>query len=210
MTNPFTDRLIGTFDAFVRTTFVTPSATRPTPRPIGPQTELTSNERRHSAGLMRVNHVGEICAQGLYAGQAVATRKADLRDGLLAAAREETDHLAWTASRLAELGARPSVLNPAWYAGSYALGFVAGKVGDAVSLGFVVETERQVEAHLASHLETLPANDAASRAIVEVMRRDEVAHGKHAEEAGAARLPPVVGLLMRATAKLMTVTAYRI
>lgn len=157
---------------------------------------------------MRVNHVGEICAQGLYCGQAAATRNESLRASLLHAGNEETDHLAWTAARLDELGSRPSRLNPAWYAGSVAMGWLAGKAGDAISLGFVVETERQVEAHLASHLETLPANDFASRAIVDAMRRDEIEHGERARLAGAVPLPTVVRGLMRGVAKVMTTTAY--
>ena len=157
---------------------------------------------------MRVNHVGEVCAQALYAAQAQSTRDADLRRAFEDAAREEGDHLAWTASRLEELGARPSLLNPLWYAGSFALGWVAGKAGDAVSLGFVVETERQVEEHLGGHLERLPENDHESRAIVEAMRNDEIAHGARAKEAGAAELPPLARAAMRAAARVMTTTAY--
>ena len=161
------DRLIGTFDALLRASFAPPPASRPTPVVGLTQTDLSEADRRRSAGLMRVNHVGEICAQGLYAGQASATRNDALRKDFVDAAKEEGDHLAWTAARLQQLQSRPSLLNPAWYAGSFALGWAAGKAGDAVSLGFVVETERQVEEHLASHLQRLPENDHTSRAIVD-------------------------------------------
>lgn len=205
------DRLIATFDHFLRALAAPPAASRDIPLPAEPVADvppLTNEERRHSAGLMRVNHVGEVCAQALYSGQALATRDPALRDGMLDAAREEADHLAWTATRLDELGARPSLLNPVWYAGSFALGWLAGKAGDAVSLGFVVETERQVEEHLAGHLETLPASDHASRAIVDAMRQDEIAHGERARAAGAAELPGVVRATMRGAARVMTTTAY--
>ena len=202
------DQLIGRFDRVLRSVFVAPSAARPMPRADGDATVLDEKERQHSAGLMRVNHVGEVCAQGLYAGQAAATRNDALRTSLLEAGREEGDHLAWTATRLEELRSRPSFLNPAWYAGSFAMGWLAGRAGDAISLGFVVETERQVEAHLASHLETLPAGDFASRAIVDAMRHDEVEHGERAKQAGAVPLPIGVSSAMRAVAKLMTTTAY--
>ena len=206
--NAGADRLIGSFDRVLRALFVPPVAARDMPRPDAPQRPLDDAERRHSAGLMRVNHVGEVCAQALYAGQAAAARNDALRDELLATGREEGDHLAWTASRLDELGSRPSLLNPLWYAGSFAMGWLAGKAGDAVSLGFVVETERQVEEHLASHLATLPADDHASRAIVEAMRQDEIRHGEKALQSGAATLPPAVGTAMRGVAKVMTTTAY--
>ena len=203
-----TDRLIGSFDRILRALVAPPPASREMPRPGGAGTPLAEPERRHSAGLMRVNHVGEVCAQALYAGQAAATRNDALRADLMRAGREEGDHLAWTATRLEELRSRPSLLNPAWYAGSFAIGWLAGKAGDAVSLGFVVETERQVEEHLAAHLKTLPENDHASRAIVDAMRQDEIAHGRHAKEAGAAELPSMVGVAMRGAARVMTATAY--
>ncbi len=206
------DHLIEVFDDALRALFVPPTTTRARPAPAGAVNEgvsgLTETERRHAAGLMRVNHVGEICAQALYAAQARSTPDESLRQAFVDAAREESDHLAWTASRLEELGARPSLLNPLWYAGSFALGWAAGKAGDTVSLGFVVETERQVEEHLAGHLGELPENDRESRAIVEAMREDEIAHGKRAQDAGAAEMPPLVRAVMRGAAKVMTSTAY--
>ena len=159
---------------------------------------------------MRVNHVGEICAQALYTAQALATRDPGLRRHFEAAARDETDHLAWTNERLQDLGSRPSLLNPLWYAGAFGLGLVAGRLGDRVSLGFVVETERQVEAHLDSHLERLPADDHASRAIVSQMKADEAQHAAQALAAGAVPLPAPVKGLMRAAAKVMTTTAHYI
>jgi len=159
---------------------------------------------------MRVNHVGEVCAQALYEAQALTARSPQLRAQMRRAAQEETDHLAWTAQRLQALGDRPSLLNPLWYAGAYALGSVAARMGDAVSLGFVVETERQVEAHLNSHLEELPPQDAKSRAIVTQMRDDEIEHGSKAQSMGAAAMPLPVKMAMRAMAKVMTTTAYYI
>ena len=202
------DRLIGSFDRVLRALLTPPVAIREMPRPSLPQPVLDAADRRHAAGLMRVNHVGEVCAQALYAGQAAATRDASLRAELLEAGREEGDHLAWTADRLRQLDSRPSLLNPAWYAGAFAMGWLAGKAGDAVSLGFVVETEKQVEEHLARHLDRLPADDHASRAIVDAMRLDEIRHGQKARDAGAAELPSLVGTVMRGAAKVMTTTAY--
>jgi ubiquinone biosynthesis monooxygenase Coq7 len=169
---------------------------------------LDDGERRHSAGLMRVNHVGEVCAQALYESQGQFSSNAALREQFAQAGREEEDHLAWTVERLRELGSRPSLLNPLWYAGSYALGVMAAHAGDAFSLGFVVETERQVEVHLASHLAMLPTQDAKSRAIVEQMRVDEIEHGQAAQAMGAAETPWPVRKLMQAMAKVMTTTAY--
>jgi 3-demethoxyubiquinol 3-hydroxylase len=171
---------------------------------------LDDTERRQASGLMRVNHVGEVCAQALYQAQALTTRDASLRRHFEEAAREETDHLAWTQERLEELGARPSILNPLWFAGAFGIGLVAGRVGDAVSLGFVVETERQVERHLESHLDRLPPTDTRSRAIVQQMKEDEARHATNAEQAGAAELPQPVKWAMRAAAKVMTTTAYYI
>jgi ubiquinone biosynthesis monooxygenase Coq7 len=159
---------------------------------------------------MRVNHVGEVCAQALYQAQALTARSPQLRAQMLAAAREETDHLAWTQERLRQLNDRPSLLNPLWYAGSFAIGLVAGRLGDAASLGFVVETERQVEAHLAGHLERLPAGDVASRTIVEQMKQDEARHADDALAAGAAPVPAPVKALMRAAARVMTTVAHRV
>ncbi len=157
---------------------------------------------------MRVNHVGEVCAQALYTAQALVTGDSTLRRNFEQAAAEETDHLAWTAERLAELNARPSLLNPLWYAGAFGLGLLAGRLGDRVSLGFVVETERQVEAHLQSHLDRLPAGDHASRAIVVQMKDDEAAHAAHALQAGAVELPAPARALMKVAAKVMTSTAH--
>jgi len=204
------DRFLGAADEALRTLFATPRATRPCPVVPAESTHLGAQERSHAAALMRVNHVGEVCAQALYTAQALATRNDALRAQLEQAAREETDHLAWTQSRLDELGARPSLLNPLWYAGAFAMGLVAGRIGDRVSLGFIVETERQVEAHLQGHLERLPAADHASRAIVAQMKDDEAAHANQALGAGAAELPQPVKLAMRAAAKVMTTTAHYI
>lgn len=186
------------------------------PVPTEPQTRETQDrcaaiadaERRTSAALMRVNHAGEIAAQALYHGQALVSRSAATRDLLLKAAHEETDHLAWCETRLKELDARPSLLNPLWYAGSFAIGAMAALLGDRTSLGFVVETERQVEGHLDQHLARLPPDDVRSRAILETMRSDEIAHGMTAKAAGAAELPTPVRMLMRSTARVMTGTAY--
>jgi ubiquinone biosynthesis monooxygenase Coq7 len=177
-----------------------------TPEP----TELTAREKAHSAALMRVNHVGEVCAQALYQAQKLATRSESLKNGFEQAAREEEDHLAWTTKRLRDLDSRPSLLNPLWYTGSLALGFIAGQFGDRASLGFMAETERQVEQHLESHMASLPVNDHASRAIVDQMRIDEGAHAVAAMNAGGVELPFPVKALMRATSKIMTRTAYYI
>jgi len=171
---------------------------------------LSMQERRLSGALMRVNHVGEVCAQALYQAQALATGDPQLRDRMAHAAREEIDHLAWTEERLAQLGDRTSLLNPLWYAGAFAIGLTAGRLGDRVSLGFVVETERQVEQHLASHLDRLPAGDTASRAVVTAMKDDEARHAADAQGAGAAELPLPVRWLMRGAARVMTTTAHRL
>jgi len=202
------DRILGALDQALRTLFANPRGTRPCPVVPAEATHLGEQERRHAGALMRVNHVGEICAQALYTAQAMATRSDALRAQLEQAAREETDHLAWTKARLDELGDRPSLLNPLWYAGAFGLGLAAGRFGDPVSLGFLVETERQVEAHLQGHLDRLPAADHASRAIVAQMKADEAAHAVHAQDAGAAELPQAVKLAMRAAAKVMTTTAH--
>ncbi len=172
--------------------------------------QLDEAERRHAAGLMRINHVGEICAQALYNGQAAVARDEKTRADLLAAAAEETDHLAWCAERLRELDSRPSLLNPLWYAGSYVIGTLAGLRGDGWNLGFVVETERQVEAHLEEHLQTLPLADARSRKILETMKADEARHADHAEAQGARVLPQPIPALMAAGSKVMKTIAYRI
>jgi len=204
------DALIGALDSALRTLFATPRASRPNPGGNAAGVPHTAADRREAAALMRVNHVGEVCAQALYTAQALGTRDPKLRRQFEAAAREETDHLAWTHQRLQDMGSRPSLLNPLWYAGAFGLGLVAGRLGDPISLGFVVETERQVEAHLDSHLERLPADDHASRAIVTQMKADEAAHANEALAAGAAPLPEPVKGLMRAAAKVMTTTAHYI
>ena len=187
-----------------------PLARRPNPAGYTPDVELDATERRHAAGLMRINHVGEICAQGLYCGQAAVARDPQTREHLLEAAQEETDHLAWCGERLDELGSRPSLFNPLWYAGSYTLGALAGLRGDGWSLGFVVETEHQVEAHLEEHLQTLPEADLRSREILKVMKADEARHAEHAEQAGARLLPPPIPSLMAAASQLMKAVAYRL
>jgi ubiquinone biosynthesis monooxygenase Coq7 len=204
------DRLIGALDGALRTLFSKPPAARPCPTLPADETHLGAQERQHAAALMRVNHVGEVCAQALYAAQALASHDPGLRQQMAQAAREETDHLAWTRARLDELGSRPSLLNPLWYAGAFGLGLVAGRLGDRWSLGFVVETERQVEAHLQGHLERLPAADHASRAIVAQMKEDEARHARMAEHAGAAELPAPARLMMKAAARVMTTTAHYI
>jgi ubiquinone biosynthesis monooxygenase Coq7 len=204
------DGLIIGLDRALRVISGVAAASRPSPAMRLPDTELTGPERRKSAGLMRVNHVGEVCAQALYAAQGRFSSNPGTRTQFMEAAREEEDHLAWTAQRLEELNSHTSVLNPLWYAGAYAMGTVAARLGDARSLGFVVETERQVEAHLASHLERLPVTDIMSRTVVEQMRQDEVAHGAAAEALGAVAVPPAARKAMRAMSKVMTSLAYYI
>jgi len=206
------DRLLAVADAALRTVAGQPHAARPLPSAVATaQTrDLSDAEKRDSAALMRVNHVGEVCAQALYQAQALSTGNEALRSQFEHAAREEADHLAWTKARLDELGDRPSLLNPLWYAGAFAIGLAAGRLGDRASLGFLVETERQVEAHLASHLERLPANDTRSRQIVQAMKHDEAAHAEQALRSGARELPLPVKGLMRLAARVMTTTAHRI
>ena len=209
-----TDSVITTLDAALRTLFATPRAAQPCPAPAAPDTELSAAEKAHAGALMRVNHVGEVCAQALYTAQALATPNAALRQHFLQASAEETDHLAWTQTRLNELGGRKSLLNPLWYAGAFGLGLLAGRMGDKWSLGFVVETEKQVEAHLDSHLDShlsrLPDGDHSSRAIVAQMKADEARHAREARQAGARELPAPVKGLMRAAAKVMTTVAHRV
>jgi ubiquinone biosynthesis monooxygenase Coq7 len=208
------DLWIGAADRALRALFAPAQASRPIPQPAAPADpavatpELSPDERRRAAALMRVNHAGEIAAQALYHGQAVAARSGATRKLLLDAAREETDHLAWCERRLKELDSRPSLLNPLWYAGSFFIGALAALAGDRASLGFVVETERQVEGHLDEHLGRLPAADLRSRAIVHQMRADEAAHGANARAAGGMELPAPVRALMRHTARVMTGAAY--
>lgn len=204
------DRLIVGADKALRVIAGVASASRPTPAAHAPDAQLSAAEQRHSAGLMRVNHVGEVCAQALYNSQARYAHSAAIRAQFDEAGREEEDHLAWTAQRLTELGSRLSLLNPLWYAGSFALGTIAARMGDGRSLGFVVETERQVEAHLASHLQQLPPQDAKSRAIVKQMAIDEVEHGAAAQRLGAIDTPAPVKALMGIMGKVMTKTAYYI
>ncbi len=206
---PF-DRLISSVDNALRTVFGTVHASRPAPAPHADADAMDEAARELSGALMRVNHVGEVCAQALYQAQALTARTPELREQMDAAAREETDHLAWTQQRLNELGDRPSWLNPLWYAGAFGVGLLAGRLGDRVSLGFVIETERQVEQHLAGHLSRLPVEDERSRAIVQVMQDDERRHGDAAANAGGMALPLPVRWLMRGAARVMTTTAHRI
>lgn len=201
------DTLISAADRALRAVFASPSASRPLPATAAASPDATAPHPL-SARLMRVNHAGEVAAQALYHGQALVAKDSATRDWLLAAAREEADHLAWCEQRLAELGSRPSVLNPLWYAGSFAIGALAAAVSDRVSLGFVSETERQVETHLTDHLERLPEDDTRSRAIIEAMRADEIAHGARARAAGGIELPAPVRALMRRASRVMTRTAY--
>ena len=206
-----THALILAADSALRTLWAEPRASRPMPLAATAELVLTDAERREAAALMRVNHVGEVCAQALYTGQALACKDPALRAQLAEASREETDHLAWTHQRLQDLKDRPSLLNPLWYAGAFAIGYAAGKLGgDKVSLGFVVETERQVEAHLQSHMDRLPAADSASRAIVAQMKADEMAHAQMAMQAGAVELPGPVKAMMQMASKVMTTVAHRL
>jgi ubiquinone biosynthesis monooxygenase Coq7 len=208
--SPF-DRVIAEIERALGTSLnAKPEAQRPSPAAGIAEAELDDTQRRHAAGLMRVNHTGEVCAQALYSGQAAVARDDATRAQLLHAAAEETDHLAWCGERLDALASRPSLFNPLWYAGSFAIGAVAAIVGDKVSLGFVVETERQVEAHLGEHLEKLPEADAASRAVVAQMQADEARHGRMAKEAGGMELPAPIPALMAAASRVMKAVAYRI
>jgi len=212
------DALLIAADSALRTVFANHHANRLNPShdqglPLNHAvtTAMTEAEKRQAAALMRVNHVGEVCAQALYTAQALATRDVALRQHLTEACNEETDHLAWTEERLKELGGRTSLLNPLWYVGAFGIGYAAAKLGgDRVSLGFVVETERQVEAHLQSHMHQLPEKDSASRAIVATMKADEARHAQEALAAGAAELPAPIKGLMKLAAKVMTTVAHRI
>ncbi len=204
------DRLLADAQRALETVLGAPPAMRANPAAGEAEIVLDDDERRHAAGLMRINHVGEVCAQALYCGQAAVARDDATRAHLLEAAQEETDHLAWCADRLEELDSRPSLLNPVWYAGSYVIGALAGLRGDGWNLGFVVETEHQVEAHIDEHLQSLPAADARSRAILQVMKLDEARHAASAEAAGARVLPSPVPAVMAAASRLMKAVAYRI
>ncbi len=204
------DKVLDQADRALRATFGRPAAQRATPATTEDDHLSDSGARRHAAGLMRVNHAGEVAAQGLYHGQALTARSPEIRAAMEQAAREEGDHLAWCHDRLGELGERPSLLAPLWYAGSVAIGAIAGAAGDRWSLGFMAETERQVEGHLEDHLARLPEGDARSRAILAQMKADEARHARTARDAGGAELPGPVRVLMRLTAKVMTTTAYRI
>jgi len=207
--SPF-DRLLSGLERAMEAVAGSPEPTRRSPGEAVPHAPMDDAERRHAAGLMRINHVGEVCAQALYVGQAALARTAETREHLMHAAQEETDHLAWCAERLKQLDSRPSLLNPLWYAGSYAIGVAAAAVGDPISLGFVVETERQVEAHLAEHLERLPAQDDRSRAILRQMQADEIRHADAAQARGGVDLPWPLPRLMHAASTVMKTVAYRI
>jgi 3-demethoxyubiquinol 3-hydroxylase len=209
---PLPDRLIASLDNALRTLSGAVHAARPNPADAlrSETPALDEAQQREAGALMRVNHVGEVCAQALYQAQAITARSPALRRQMQQAAREEIDHLAWTQQRLAELGDRPSLLNPLWYAGAFGIGLVAGRFGDRTSLGFVIETERQVEQHLAGHMSRLPEADARSRAIVDVMKADEARHADDALAAGGAELPRPVAWLMRGAAKVMTTVAHRV
>lgn len=204
------DRFIGEFDRALRAVAGVANAARVSPGEVQPEATLEEHERRHVAGLMRVNHVGEVCAQALYQGQALTARDPRARATLEQAAREEQDHLAWSADRIRELGGRPSLLNPLWYAGSLAIGAAAGAMGDRWNLAFLAETERQVEEHLTGHLDRLPPSDVRTRAIVEAMREDEAKHRQTALGLGAAELPAPLRTAMRFASKVMTTVAYRV
>lgn len=204
------DTLITEFDSALRTVFSTARSTRPVPGDELPDVELSDAERQTTAALMRVNHVGEICAQALYQGQALTSRDPDIRDALRQAAAEETEHLAWTEQRINELGGRKSLLNPLWYSGALAIGMLAGRFGDKWNLGFLAETERQVEAHLNGHLDRVAPQDEKSKAILQQMKIDEVNHANTALALGGKELPFPVKGLMKLSAKVMTKTAYRV
>lgn len=204
------DRLLARGEQALEAIAGTPASTRTSPASEIAEADMDEAERRHAAGLMRINHTGEVCAQALYLGQAALARHADNRTHLLHAATEETDHLAWCAQRLQQLDSRPSWLNPMWYLGSYAIGAAAAMAGDPVSLGFVVETEHQVETHLAEHLEKLPGQDQRSRAILAQMQTDEIRHAQAAQQRGGIELPFPLPQLMHASSMLMKVVAYRL
>jgi len=202
------DQAIIEFDRALRTVFAPASTVRPVPGDDLPEADLSQEEKNRSAALMRVNHCGEICAQALYQGQSLTSGNPDLAATLGHAAQEETEHLAWTEKRINELGGRKSLLNPLWYGGSFVLGAIAGKLGDAWNLGFLAETERQVEAHLTDHLGRLPKSDRRSWQVLEQMKQDEVGHAESAVSLGARELPAPVKLAMKVASRVMTRTAY--
>jgi ubiquinone biosynthesis monooxygenase Coq7 len=205
---PIPDHLILHVDRALRAIFAPAASRRPYPDHGVPEAELSEAEKRHAAGLMRVNHSGEVCAQALYQGQAITAKNPEAAQALLEASDEETEHLAWCERRLEQLGSRKSLLNPVLYLGSFGLGVLAGALGDKWNLGFLAETERQVEGHLESHLQSLPEQDARSRAIVEQMKADEIRHAEMAIAHGGAELPLPVKEAMRLSSRLMTRTAY--
>jgi len=207
---PTPDAVILQVDKALRTVFASAQTRREYPDVGLPEAEMSDAEKRHAAGLMRINHSGEVCAQALYQGQALTARNPEAARALLEASDEETEHLAWCERRLDELGSHKSFLNPLWYAGSFALGALAGALGDKWNLGFLAETERQVEGHLDGHLSELPAQDAKSRAIVEQMKTDEIKHADTAIAHGGAELPEAVKQAMRLTSKVLTIAAYRV
>ena len=204
------DQAIIEFDKALRTVFASARSVRPVPGEDIPDAEMSDAERAHAAALMRVNHVGEVCAQALYQGQSIMSREPAIRDTLRQASQEETEHLAWTERRIAELGGRKSLLNPLWYGGALAIGMLAGRFGDRWNLGFLAETERQVEHHLKGHLDTLPLADLRSRAIVEQMKVDEAEHADTAVRLGAHDLPAPAKAVMKAAAQVMTTLTYRL
>jgi ubiquinone biosynthesis monooxygenase Coq7 len=203
------DRMLCAADEALRTLGGATRPSRPSPAEQVVEANLSDAERRHVAGLLRVDHAGEVCAQALYAGQALAARHPAVRKALQHAGREERDHLSWCADRLGQLGASPSALSPLWYAGSFALGVASGLAGDRWSLGFLVETERQVERHLDGHLEQLPVGDQRSRAVLEQMREEEIRHAQSGRDLGGHELPAPMRRAMATVAKVMTTTSYR-
>lgn len=206
----FIDKMITTFDSGLRTVLATAHANRLRPDAACEEASLSAEQKQQAAALMRINHVGEVCAQALYSGQAFTSRNPKIVESLKHAAAEETDHLAWCEARINELGGRKSLLNPLWYAGSFALGATAGAIGDKWNLGFLAETERQVGAHLTGHLQELSADDVKTRKIIAQMHADETAHALEATELGAAELPEPVKVGMKLASKMMTTTAYYI
>lgn len=205
---PTLDTLITEFDKGLRTLLAQPHSLRTHPDADVAEVPLSDIEKKHASALMRVNHTGEVCAQALYSGQALTARRAETTTALKHAALEETEHLAWCETRIAQLGGRTSLLNPVFYAGSFTMGVIAGALGDKWSLGFLAETEKQVEAHLASHLDRLPEADQKTRSIVEQMQQDEAKHALEAKQQGAAELPLPAKFLMKQVSKLMTTSTY--